>query len=68
MTYWTGTLPQNDDFGKPYGHVMYDAKTILGPWANMRESSFLKYGIGTGPGLGQRYELQPDGRWLKTQG
>lgn len=66
--YWLSPLGELDDFGRPYGEVMYDAKTRHGPWANMSEESFrLESGTGgrLGIGLGQKYRRQPDGRWLK---
>jgi len=69
--YWLGSLGETDDFGEKYGKVMYDAKTVMGPWANMSEKSFKKVGCGAtalGLGLGQKYEKQPDGRWLKVDG
>ena len=37
------------------GDVMYDAKTVYGPWANMCENCFNTIGVGLGTGLGQRY-------------
>jgi len=69
--YWTGTLPPEDDFGEPYGMLMYDAPTVYrGKWANMSHKSWLRYGATDqlGTGLGQKYEKQPDGRWLKVEG
>jgi len=70
MTYWVGHLGDKDDFGLPYdGKVMYDAKTKMGPWANMSEVSWKQHGIGMlGTGYGQKYEKQVDGRWLKVEG
>lgn len=49
----------------PFGSVMYDAKTIQGPWANMCETCFKRFGVGLGIGRGQRYVLV-DGKWEKT--
>jgi hypothetical protein len=67
--YWTGTLPDLDDFGVPYKNIMIDGKTKNGQWANMTEQSFRNYGYGQlGTGWGQMYEKQPDGRWLKIKG
>ncbi len=67
--YWLSPLDTIDDFGVPYGSVMYDAKTKMGPWANMGDASWAKYGIGKlGTGFGQRYQRQEDGRWLKVEG
>jgi hypothetical protein len=69
--FWCGNLGASDDFGRPYGKVMYDGKTRYGPWANMSEESWLVEN-GTcgqvGLGLAQKYELQADGRWKKVEG
>jgi hypothetical protein len=48
--------------------IMYDAQTTLGAWANLCQTCFNRYGKGIGLGVGQRYQKQEDGRWLKTQG
>lgn len=67
--YWLSPLGDTDDFGVPYENIMYDAKTKQGPWANMTPSSFhLETDGRLGLGLGQKYEKQADGRWLKTEG
>jgi hypothetical protein len=62
-----------DDFGDSYdlepGGVMYDGETDMGPWANMTEKSWKKFGTGKlGLGHGQKYVMQEDGRWLKVEG
>jgi hypothetical protein len=36
--------------------TMYDAKTRMGPWANMCRACFEVYGVGLGTGLGQKYQ------------
>jgi hypothetical protein len=44
------------DFCRSENHsrkAKYDAKTKLGPWANMCEYHYLHYGIGLGLGKGQ---------------
>jgi hypothetical protein len=71
--YWISPLGGFDDFGAPYGTspgaVMYDGKTEYGPWANMTQESWDAHGPGrTGLGLGQKYVLQEDGRWLQVEG
>ena len=67
--YWISPLGPKDDFDDTFGEVMYDGKTVYGPWANMTEASWKRYGIGKlGLGRGQKYQKQPDGRWLKVEG
>jgi hypothetical protein len=67
--YWTGEVPEKDDFGHPIIGIMYDAKTQMGPRATMSKTSYQHYGVGKlGTGLGQKYERQPDGKWLKVEG
>jgi hypothetical protein len=67
--YWAGNLGDKDDFGSPYQDIMYDGRTRMGPWANMTEFSWRRVGIGkTGTGYAQKYQKQPDGRWLKIEG
>jgi hypothetical protein len=69
QVYWLSPLGDTDDFGVPYKDVMYDAKTRMGPWANMTEESFKQHGYGKlGLGVGQKYAKQTDGRWLKVAG
>jgi hypothetical protein len=40
-----------DFCGKP---AKYDGKTKMGPWADMCETCFRKYGVGLGTGKGQK--------------
>jgi hypothetical protein len=47
-------LPSCDICGK---QAEYDAKTVMGPWANMCESHFNELGTGLGTGLGQKLEV-----------
>lgn len=68
-TYWTGNVPFKDDFGKPIQDQFIDGRTRGGPWAYMTPASWASHGLGSlGPGRGQRYERQADGRWLKVKG
>jgi hypothetical protein len=46
------------DFCIGHEPAKYDGKTIHGPWANMCERHFKKYGIGLGTGLGQELKLK----------
>ena len=71
--FWTGHVPATDDFGEPIEHrtggVFVDGKTRHGPWAFMTHSSWVLEGVGRlGPGYGQKYQRQADGRWLKVEG
>ena len=50
------------------GKELYDAKTIHGPWATMCPMCYFQYGIGLGPGVGQRYIKQKDGSYKKKDG
>lgn len=36
----------------------YDAKTFMGPWANMCEMDFNEFGVGLGLGRGQKLLVQ----------
>jgi hypothetical protein len=67
--YWTGPLDKACQLtGKPFRGVMYDAKLPGYGWGNYCEAAFLKYGGQLGMGLGQKYQLQSDGKWLKVAG
>ena len=68
MKYWLSPVGEKDDFGSPIDDIMYDAKSTMGPWGLMSPKSFRQYGVGLGTGLGQKYEKQADGKWLKTDG
>jgi hypothetical protein len=48
---------------------MYDAMVpSFGQWGNIGEDAFKTHGCSLGTGRGQKYERQPDGRWLKVEG
>lgn len=67
--YWAGSVGLTDDFGVQIRRVFIDGKTLHGPWGIMTPTSWREHGVGRlGSGLGQRYEQQADGRWLKTEG
>ena len=66
--YWTGPVGDRDDFGSPITNDFIDGKTRMGKWAIMTQTSYSKYGVGLGLGRGQRFRLQPDGKWLKVEG
>lgn len=65
--YWHGDIKSTDDLGLPIDNVFIDGATTMGPWAIMSPVSHKRYGRGLGVGVGQRYEKQPDGKWLKTK-
>ena len=44
----------------PAGRAQYDGRTKMGPWANMCESCFKKYGVGLGYGHGQKLIVSQD--------
>lgn len=63
----------SDDFGveftKKEGELVYDAATIMGPWATMTHASFKKYGRGRlGTGNGQKYQRNAAGELHKVGG
>ena len=37
--------------------AQYDAKTTMGPWANMCKPHFMQLGVGLGAGFGQKFEV-----------
>lgn len=74
VKYWQGKAPQRCDTcgGMLTDDAFTDGKTRSGPWAIMCDGCLPRYSIGRmvhhGQGLGQRYERQADGRWLKVAG
>ena len=68
--YWAGSNPTHCQInGTPLGDVMYDAMVpSFGQWGNIGEDAFKTHGCSLGTGRGQKYERQPDGRWLKVEG
>jgi hypothetical protein len=68
-TYWLSPVGELDDFGDRVAGVIIDGKTKHGSWALMTPHSWSLHGIGQlGIGLGQRFERQTDGKWLKVEG
>jgi hypothetical protein len=69
--YWLSPVGETDDFNSVISDEIIDGKTVYGPWALMTPKSWAMYS-GTsgrlGLGLGQRYKLQADGKWLKVEG
>lgn len=74
--YWQSPVLENDDFGEPIIDEFIDGRTAYGPWAIMSPLSHTihgardRYGLPAllGTGTGQRYQRQPDGRFLKVEG
>lgn len=53
---WLGDPPFCDFCGEwTAGSTFVDGKTKMGPWAVMCEGCFEKFGVGVGPGSGQRF-------------
>lgn len=69
-SFWIGPVQSEDDFGSPIIEEFVDGRCVLGgTWAIMSPESWKVWGSGLlGPGRGQRYRKQPDGRWLKVEG
>ncbi len=66
---WLSKVKPTDDFGDPIDKVFIDGATVHGPWGIMTPASWKMHGVNKlGLGLGQKYELQEDGTWLKTEG
>jgi len=69
VVYWCGPSPDKCQISnKPITDTFIDGATTLGGWAIMHPDAYVQHGRGLGTGLGQRYERQPDGRWLKVEG
>lgn len=69
MAYWHGKIGEKDDFGGAISDVFIDgAVKGMGSWAIMNLANHAKFGRGLGTGMGQKYEKQPDGKWLKIEG
>jgi len=67
--YWCGHLaPTCQLSNESYNGVMYDANLPGIGWGNWNEATFKAHGGRLGTGLGQKYEQQSDGRWLKVAG
>jgi hypothetical protein len=68
--YWIGPVPAHDDFGRPIGNEFVDGRSVAGPWGTFTPASWDWSGCRRplGPGVGQRYRRQPNGRWLKVEG
>ena len=66
--YWLSAVNNCDLCGTPHFNVLVDGKTKMGPWALMCLKCHAANGGKLGLGLGQKYQIQPGGRWLKIAG
>ena len=72
--YWRGSPPVQCDFaqrtsGKHDIRTNFvDGRTLAGPWAIMCLACLKRYGVGVGSSIGQHYQQQEDGKWLKVEG
>lgn len=67
--YWSGKAPKYCDLTRAeIKDVFIDGRTATRLWAIMTPEAHAKFGLGLGMGRGQKYEKQPDGRWLKVAG
>ena len=67
QVFWVGKLCNCQLCLNSFGTTMYDVRTPWG-WANICQSCFDLYGCNLGIGLGQKYTLQEDGKWLLVAG
>ena len=66
---WLGIVPSMCDICQnKIADEFFDAKTDAGPWANMCPECFIKFGVGLGTGLGQRYIKANDNEFIKIGG
>ncbi|MHA2384155.1 MAG: hypothetical protein ACXACT_16400 [Candidatus Thorarchaeota archaeon] len=66
--YWLGNIDTCNICPTKITTTFIDGKTTMGPWAILCPQCHKDVGYGLGTGLGQRYVLQEDGRWLKVEG
>jgi hypothetical protein len=66
--YWVGTVGRCDICNGAIKAEFIDGATTRGPWASMDPKCHRLFGRGFGPGRGQRYQRQADGRWLRVEG
>lgn len=67
--YWLGTPPTHCQLsGYAIDTVFYDCVIGGHGWALLGQRTFDQLSCVVGVGKGQKYELQGDGRWLKTAG
>jgi len=66
---WSGHAPDRCDLCRvPIQNTFVDGKTNMGPWASMCPDCHDAHGVGLGTGMGQKYQKQPNGEWIKVEG
>jgi hypothetical protein len=70
VKYYQGSAPAKCDLcANAIDKTFFDAKTRMGPWANLCPTCYVNVGLGQlGTGMGQKYEKQDTGCWAKTGG
>ena len=70
QTFWHGQAPVKCQMrGEAILTKFVDGSTGSGgPWAIMCDECHKTFGVGLGIGRGQRFVMQGDGRFLKTEG
>lgn len=68
--YWSGSPPSRCDLcERPFGNLMFDVYVKhFHTWGNLCVECSAAHQCEVGTGKGQCYELQADGRWMKTGG
>lgn len=67
--YWTADVPTYCEISmQQIIDCFVGGVTPMGSWGHMHPDTHSDFGCGFGLGRGQKYEKQPDGRWLKTKG
>jgi hypothetical protein len=67
--YWIGEIPEGCQLtGRSFNGTIYDAKLPRFGWGVWNQETFEAEAGSLGTGLGQKYHLQDDGRWLKVAG
>lgn len=68
--FWTGEVPLKCEFDErtELAAAFWDARLPQGCWAIICGRCHTALSCGVGPGHGQQYVKQEDGRWKKLQG
>ena len=69
QVFWLGRVPSYCQVsGTPITDEFVDGRSANGQWAIMHPETFAALGHPFGPGFGQKYKKQSDGKWLKVAG